>query len=104
MICSFPFLDTLGYAPACALHDNEYDNAQTYRHKFKRDAKLARDMRRFVKAWHAWPISFATFVVLSANPFSYYKYFVNKNNAAGHLLSTFWLGLSIYQTWSYFNA
>jgi len=98
MICSFIGLDQLGYAPMCAIHDQDYGEARTYRHKFKRDAKLASNMRKLGK-WHSWPISFMTFVVLSTSPFSYYKYFKNLNNATGHALSLFWLGLATYQIW-----
>jgi len=101
LICSFPGLDQLGYAPACAIHDEDYGEAKTYKHKFKRDALLAKNMRKMNPKWHAWPISFATFVTLSTNPFSYYKYFVNKNNLAGHALAAFWLAVSVYQAWSY---
>jgi len=99
MVCSFPGLDQLGYAPACAIHDLDYEEARTYKHKFKRDSKLAFNMMRLGK-WHSPFIGFATFAVLSTSPFSYYKYFVNKNNPVGHAFSALWLGLTIYQTWS----
>ena len=101
MICSFPFLDKLGYAPACALHDTDYSEARTYMHKFKRDSLLSKNMRKYVKKWHAWPVSVVTFIVLSTSPFSYYKYFRNKNNLAGHFWSVFWLGLTVYQMYEY---
>ncbi len=101
MICSFPFLDQLGYAPACAIHDEDYGEARTYRHKFRRDAFLAHNMRKLGE-WHSIPIAFATFVVLSTNPFSYYKYFKNIDAPIGHIWTALWAILSVYQVWSYF--
>jgi len=96
VICSFPFLDKLGYAPACGLHDVAYENAEGYRHKFKLDVKLMTDMIKYVPKWYSIVIGFISLLVLTINPFSYYKYFVNKNNLMGHLLSTFWLLISLY--------
>ncbi len=103
MSCTIPLFDKLlhklGYEPACILHDIDYGEAKSYKHKFWSDINMYKNMQ-VVKKWYSKPIGTLAVFILTTNPFSYYLYFKNKHNKVGHVLAAVWLFISVYQLWS----
>jgi len=75
MACSFAtFLDKLGYAKFCKLHDVDYAVAISFWHKFKSDLLLAFRMLTLRK-WHSIFVAVGAVLGLTLFPISYRKYY-----------------------------
>jgi len=105
MSCSAPLFDKwlhkLGYKSACILHDNDYYEAKSYRHKLKSDISFMHNFYAFVPKFYSRILGLISLIILTINPFSYYLYFKNQHNLVGHLWAGFWIVGSVYQIAGY---